>query len=165
MQFYEAASWYQSISYPRDRKNPSAVTALHGYCFLPFPIFVGQYIFVSQKPPDCARSSPDHLQTVHSPLRPAQSQLNTSPGATGSHLSLLLPTEPLKGSLVTTHSTEKRAEDLELQLEKVNSPETKSGLYTIQSEFIIKVIVNVTWHWEGTSAVSRWLREEDKWAQ
>ena len=45
---------------------------------------------------------------------------------------------------MTTHRAEKYAEDLELQLEKVNSPEPKSGLYTIQSEFIIKVIVNVT---------------------
>lgn len=71
--------------------------------------------------------------------------------------------EPLQGSVVTTHSTEKCAQDLELYLEKVNSPETKSGLYTIQSEFII--IVNVTWHSEGISAVSRWFRKVEKRAQ
>lgn len=120
-------------------RDPSAVTAIHGYCFLPFPIFVGQYISVSQKPPDCARSSPDHLQIVPSPLRSVHSKLNSTPGApgnhTGSHLSLLLPAELLKGSVVLTHRTEKYAEHLELQLEKVNSPESKAG-FTYNSKWI-----------------------------
>lgn len=67
---------------------------------------------------------------------------NTRCSHTGSHLSLLLPTEPPKESVVITHRTEKCAEGLELQLEKEKPPETKSGSYTIQSEFVI--IVNVT---------------------
>lgn len=56
-------------------------------------------------------------------------------------------------------------QDWKMCWKKVKSPETKSGLYTIQNGFIIKVIVNVTWHSEGTSAVSRWLWKGDKWAQ
>lgn len=139
-------------------KDPSAVTAIHGYCFfLPFPIFVGQNNFCLSE--TCARSSPNHLQIVHSPPKPVQNQHQVQPHWVTSVTALAhRATERVSGD----HTQDwKMCWRFRAATWEGKAPRDK-----------IRFIHNSKWicnycqcHSEGTSAVSRWLRKVDKWAQ